>query len=223
MLDVACRLVNAVNAHFERKDSWIPIEVSATFHLGRTPHARVQDETIELLRRLAAAYTTPFWCDKTPTPQMIASVPIVAKAWPKSRFIFMKRRGLENVRSRLRKFSQSTFFGHCWQWALIMSEWRSVRETVPDRFIEIDQRSLLLDAGSTAARVGRLLDLDAAEIQAFRAVLGRVRPEATGPPEAIVSDLSELGWSSEQIEIFQRVCGTEMDAYGYTYDAQYCC
>jgi hypothetical protein len=221
VLDVACRLVNAISAHFEVKDAWTPSEFTAMFHLGRMPHARFRAETIELLRRLAAPYTTPFWCDKTPTPQMIASVPIISQAWPNGRFIFMKRRGLENLRSRLRKFPQANFLGQCREWALIMSEWRSVRGTIPNRFIEIDQRSLLFDAGSTAARVGQFLDLNAAEIEAFRGVLGRVRPEATGRPEDIVSDPSELGWSAEQIEIFQRVCGAEMDAYGYTYDEEY--
>jgi hypothetical protein len=223
VLDVAVRLFNAVGEHFERKDAWIPTELTAIFHLGRMPHARFRAEIIELLRRLAAGYNTPFWFDKTPTLLMIAAVPIVAQAWPKSRFIFMKRRGLENMRSRLRKFPHALFLRHCQEWALMMSEWRSVRETVPDRFIEIDQRSLVLDTGATAARVGQFLALNATQIEAFRAVLGRVRPEATGAPEHIVSDPSELGWSGEQMETFQRVCGAEMDAYGYTYDSQYSC
>jgi hypothetical protein len=222
VLDVANRLVNAVNAHFEKKDAWILPGTSAAYHLGRLTHARLRAETIALLRRLTASYTTPFWFDKTPTYQMIASVPIIAQAWPESRFIFMKRRGLENVRSRLRKFSQNNFSGHCRDWALIMSGWRSVRETVPDRFIEIDQRSMLDDPGLAANRVGRLLDLEPAETEAFAAVLRRERPEASSSPADIVHDISELGWSAEQVEMFRSICGAEMDAYGYTYDAQYC-
>jgi hypothetical protein len=221
VLDVACRLGNAVDTHFARKDASISLQTSAAYHLAYVTRARFRALIIEMLRRLAANYTTPFWFDKTPTYPMVASVPIIGQAWSQARFIFMKRRGLENICSRIRKFA-GDFPGDCRDWALIMSGWRAVRETVADRFIEIDQRSMLLDAGSTAARVGRLLDLNPAEIEAFADILRRERPEATGPSEGIVTDLSELGWSAEQIEIFQRVCGAEMEAYGYTYDAQYC-
>jgi hypothetical protein len=222
VLDVAIRLVNAVNAHFEKKEQWISPKEIAAYHLGQMGHARFQAETIELLRRLAAGYTTPFWFDKTPTYEMTASVPIIAQAWPNGRFIFMKRRGLENICSRMRKFPGRKFSGQCRNWAEIMSAWRTVRETVPDRFLEIDQRTMLDDPGSTAARVGRLLDLEPAEVEAFAAVLRRERPEATVSSASIVGDVSDLGWSAEQIEMFRRVCGAEMDAYGYTYDAQYC-
>jgi hypothetical protein len=222
VLDVAIRLLNAVNAHFERKDRWIPPKTRAAYHLGQMAHSRFQTETINLVRRLAGGYTTPFWFDKTPTYEMIASVPIIAQAWPNSRFIFMKRRGLENMRSRISKFSPINFSGSCRDWALIMSGWRTVRESVPNRFVELDQRAVLDDAGSTAARVGLLLDLEPAEVESFAAVLSRERPEMTDPSASIVADLSELGWSTEQIETFRSVCGAEMDAYGYTYDAQYC-
>ena len=222
VLDVAIRLVHAVNAHFEKKTRWISPKEIAAYHLGQMGYARFQAETIDLLRRLAAGYTTPFWFDKTPTYQMIASVPIIAQAWPKGRFIFMKRRGLENICSRMRKSPARNFSGRCRNWAEIMSGWRTVRESVPDRFLEIEQRTMLDDAGSTAARVGRLLDLEPAEVEAFAAALRRERPEVTDPSASIVADLSELGWSAEQIEMFRGICGAEMDAYGYTYDGQYC-
>lgn len=222
VLDVAIRLMLAVNAHFEKKETWIAPREKCAYHLGHRDHAEVQGEIIAVLRRLAGGFTTPFWFDKTPTYAMIASVPIIAQAWPNSRFIFMKRRGLENIRSRIRKFSAANFRGDCTDWALIMSGWRTVRDMVPDRFIEIEQRTMLNDAAATAARVGRLLDLESAEVEAFGSSLGRERPEMTDPSANTVSDLKELGWSDEQIEIFRTVCGAEMDAYGYTYDAQYC-
>jgi len=222
VFDAAIRLINAVNAHFDRKDAWIPAQVSAGYHLGRVAHARFRQETIELLRRLASGYTTPYWFDKTPTYQMVASVPIIAEAWPNARFIFMKRRGLENVKSRLLKFSQSNFGGHCRDWALIMSAWRTVREAVPDRFIEIDQRSMSADPGGAAVQVGGLLSLEPAEIEGFADALRRERPEATSSTGAIFSDVSELGWTTNEIEMFRSICGAEMEAYGYTYDGQYC-
>jgi hypothetical protein len=222
VFDVAIRLANAVNAHFEKKARWISPKVCRGYHLGHIAHARFQAEIIELLRRLAAGYTTPYWLDKTPTYEMIASVPLLAQAWPGGRFIFMKRRGLENLRSRLRKFPGINFSGNCRDWAQVMSGWRTVREGVPDRFVEIDQRTMLLDPDSTAERVGRLLDLEPAEVEAFADVLRRERPETTDPSGSIVADPSELGWSAEQMEAFRSICGAEMGVYGYTYGAQYC-
>jgi len=223
VLDVAIRLVNAVNAHFEKKDPYIPPAVYAGYHLGQMTRNRLHAESIELLRRLTAGYKTPYFFDKTPTYQMVASVPILAQAWPGARFIFMKRRGLENMASRIRKFAEMDFAGSCRDWAIIMSGWRSVRSVVPNRFVELDQRTLADDPDAAATRVGALLDLEPAEVSAFANVLRHERPEVTDPSASIIADLSELHWSAHQIETFRGVCGAEMDAYGYTYDAKYCC
>ena len=222
VLDVAIRLVNAVDAHFEKKDPYISPETRSRYHLGQLAHPRFRAETIEMLRRLAAGYTTPFWFDKTPTYQMIASVPMLAQAWPHARFIFMKRRGLENMRSRARKFTRIDFPGSCRDWALIMSAWRTVRETVQGRCLELDQRTMQDDASSAAAGVGRLLDLEPSEVAAFAAALHSERPEVTDPSAKIIDNLSELGWTAEQTEFFRGICGAEMEAYGYTYNAEYC-
>jgi len=222
VLDIATRLVGAVNAHFEKKDAWIPRKDLISYHFGHVTHAGFQAEIFELLRRLAGNYTTPFWFDKTPTYQMVASVPIISQAWPNSRFIFTKRRGLENMRSRILKFAANNFRGSCQDWALIMSGWRTMRNSVPGRYVELDQRALLTDPGWAAARIGRLLDLNDAEIKGCADVLCHERPEATDPSGSIVTDVSELRWSAEQMETFRSICGAEMEAYGYTYDSQYC-
>ncbi len=221
VLDVAIRLINAIAAHFEKKDPWIPPEVSAGYHLGQIGPDRLYAETILLIQRLTAGYTTPYFFDKTPTYQMIASVPILADAWPQARFIFMKRRGIENISSRIRKFGNTDFAASCRDWALIMSSWRAMREIVPGRFLEIDQQVMSTDPAGTAAQVGRLLGLEPPEVAAFATILGQVRPEVTDPAGQIAADLSDLGWSAEQIERFRGICGNEMDAYGYTYDARY--
>jgi len=222
VLDVAIRLIDAVDGHFEKKDSWISPQASSIFQLGQVGHASLRVEMIEVLRRLASGYTTPYWFDKTPTHQMVASVPILAEAWPNARFIFMKRRGLENMCSWLRKFNRQDFSIGCQNWALAMSTWRMVRESVPHKFVELDQHSLLEDAEESAAGVGRLLRLNALEVEAFAAALRRARPEVTDPSARIFSDVSELGWPAERLNLFRDLCGAEMEAYGYTYDTEYC-
>jgi hypothetical protein len=220
VLDVANRLIIAINVHFQKKDT-LPSQARAAYQFGHITHARFQAETMELLRRLMAGYATPFWFDKTPTYQMVISVPLLAQAWPRSSFIFMKRRGLENICSRMRKFGTGNFREMCTDWAIIMSAWRVVRENIPGRFIELDQRIMLTEPDSVAGHVGRLLNLEPTEIEAFSGVLRRERPEMTDPSGSIVSNISQLGWSDEQMQVFRALCNDEMDAYGYTYDAQY--
>lgn len=44
------------------------------------------------------------WVDKTPDPRMIKCVPRLKRAWPNAKFIFVKRRGIENLESRIKKF-----------------------------------------------------------------------------------------------------------------------
>ncbi len=222
IFDLSIRLAHAVNAHFDKKDQWIPAKDCASYHLGQIGHAWVKAETLELIRRMAAGFTTPFWFDKTPTYEMVASVPVLAEAWPNARFIFMKRRGLENLRSRIRKFTVGNFAGKCRDWNIIMSSWRAVREMVQGKFVELDQRTLAESPDAAAASVGQLLNLDNSEIESFASVLRNERPEATGPLWNYVADVSELDWSAEQLETFRQTCGAEMDAYGYTYDGTYC-
>jgi hypothetical protein len=223
VLDVGIRLHHAMNGHFEKKDPWIDPSARAAFQIGRLSHARFHSEVIQVLRRLASGYTTPHWFDKTPTFEMVASAPILAHAWPNARFIFMKRRGLENVQSRIRKFARSNFAGSCRDWNLIMAGWRTVRQSLEGKFIEIDQHYMAEDPDLAAEGVGSLLHLEASEIETFASVLRRVRPESTGPADNIVSELAELNWPPENIESFREICGAEMAAYGYTYDSRYCC
>lgn len=220
-LDIATRLISAVNAHFERKDAYIPARDMASYHMGRIEHSFFEQEIITMLKRLTERYTTPFWYDKTPTYQMIASVPILAHIWPHAKFIFMKRRGLENMRSRIRKFSQMNFYGSCQDWALIMAGWRTIHQTIAGRFIELDQRSLSIAPESTAEALGGLLALDPSEVESVANVLRHERPESTGSSESLITDIAELNWTEKQIETFREICGPQMEAYGYTYDGNY--
>jgi hypothetical protein len=94
---------------------------------------------------------------------------------------------------------------------------------VPGKYLELDQYDLAKDPETAATRVGMLLDLEPTEVKAFAEIIRSQRPEATGSPESIFGDLSELNWSIEQIETFREICGLEMAEYGYSYDARYYC
>ena len=220
-LDVAFRLASVIEAHFGTKNLAFPPAIAADFHLGRYSDRRFDAVAPRVLRGLAAGYTTPFWVDKTPSLRMVRSVPILAQTWPNGRFIFMKRRGLENVMSSLRKYPTAKFDGSCRRWASIMGEWRTVRASVSGKFLEIDQRTLLDEPDTAAERAGALLDLGDAEVEALAAQLRALRPEVTDPTARVLDDVSQTGWSPEQIALFRGICGPEMEAYGYTYDSRY--
>jgi hypothetical protein len=220
VLDLGARLVAAIDAHLSEKHDFLPDAAIADFHLGRYRRDRFEASVRALLRQLAAGYTTAFWVDKTPSIEMVRSVPLLAQTWPGARFIFMMRRGIENVMSRLRKFETTSFGWSCQRWALIMEEWRRIRPAIPGRFIELDQRSLLDDPQQAARQVGTLLQLDDGEIAGLADGLFKMRIEVTDPAEPI-ADFAETGWSDEMIGTFRRICGPEMEAYGYSYDKSY--
>jgi hypothetical protein len=221
VLDLAIRLMGAVHTHFDFRERWIPPAISAHFQVGRFNRFYFTQEIIALLRRTAAGYTTPYWYDKTPTYQMVASVPYLAEAFPEGRFLFMKRRGLETLSSRMRRFPNSVFEAICRDWRLIMAGWRAVRGTVEGRCLEIDQLDMKREPAVTARATGSLLGCDAAETAALAATIRDASPEVTDPSSTVIGDLSSLGWTEEQIEHFRTTCGPEMEAYGYTYDARY--
>jgi hypothetical protein len=221
VLDLAAGLAAAVEAHFHEKHAFLPDAAIADFHLGRYRRDRFDVALRALLRQLARGFTTAFWADKTPSIEMVRSVPLLAQTWPGARVIFMMRRGLENVMSQQRKFPGASFEESCLRWANLMAEWRRVRLLIPGKFIEVEQRSLLDDPRGTAQQVGALLQLDDGEIAGLADGLARLRIEVTDPAARVIADFADTGWSDEMIAIFRRICGPEMEAYGYSYDGWY--
>jgi len=55
------------------------------------------------IRKLAnQPFSSAHWVDKTPNLDIVRSADILYRIWPEAKFIYMKRRGIENVMSRLR-------------------------------------------------------------------------------------------------------------------------
>ena len=163
------------------------------------------------------------WVDKTCNAQAILALPDLVYLWPDCRVIFAKRRGIENVVSRLKKFPERDFAYHCRDWALNMSSWRNMRERLePWRCREIDQRDLIVAPSTVAAEIGTLLSLDSAAQARMEHIFLTLRPQQTAPGTAErVSSLQDVGWTDSEVEEFLRTCGQEMDCYGYTLDQTY--
>ena len=170
-----------------------------------------------------AQQSNVLWFDKSGNPEMIEAIPILRSLWPRAVFIFAKRRGIENVLSRMQKFPNHAFDYHCADWARNLTAWRQMRETTPDlAALEIDQRDIVLRPIETAQAIIAHLELDRAVADGVAAVFRNERPQETerGSAERVVS-LERTGWTEIQMDKFARLCGGEMDNYGYTMDEMY--
>ena len=212
----------------------IEFQVDRFFGAQGSTHPKVltthvdRDELVMALSRVLATTAeskqerSP-WFDKTGSMQMVESMPILHSIWPNARFIFAKRRGLENVVSRVIKFPRHSFEYHCAGWAGTMEAWRNVRNKHPGLpGLEVDQRDISDAPEATANLIGDFLALSPAARLKVVETMTRDRPQETQPgTSARVLTLQETGWSDEQIAIFERECGPQMRAYGYTTDATY--
>jgi hypothetical protein len=157
------------------------------------------------------------WLDKTPGGKsMVRACPVLREIFPRARFIFCKRRGVENILSRQRKFPDVAFVNHCRNWAETMMEWHAVRESLGASYVEVDQRDMALDPAGVALRLGGFLELSETELEAVRAALSAVRLEQTRPAQdSSYIDIEDTGWTAEEQGIFVEMCGDAMRAYDY--------
>jgi hypothetical protein len=170
-----------------------------------------------------AQYGNRPWVDKTGNPEMIAAIPIMLHAWPTSHFIFAKRRAIENVYSRLRKFPKLNFDYHCADWARNMAAWRQIKAEIPDlRAIEIDQREISAGPAEAAGRLAAFLALGDDAARRMTVIFETNRPQQTqsGSAERLLR-LETTGWTDEQVRVFHKYCDIEMEAFGYSLDESY--
>lgn len=185
----------------------------------------------DLKRRIFEAFRTTVndlhpnepWFDKTHHPPMIASIPIIRELWPGSVFVFAKRRGIENVISRLKKFPDESFEDACSSWAKSMAQWRTIREQLPPGcFFEVEQRDMIKQPERTARSLCAFLQVDEGAFPAAYIAMSTQRPEESAQGSAAKTfSLAETGWTVEQTETFLKHCETEMKEFGYTMDERY--
>jgi hypothetical protein len=184
--------------------------------------AELKEQFFGIIRQKTDALNTDGpWFDKTGNPEMIRALPIIKRLWPESVVIFAKRRGIENVMSRLRKFPAHDFQYHCKDWAANMHAWRQTRDSIsPDSFVEIDQYDMIQNPSRVALQLGALLGVS--DIDPLIDTMRSSRPQQTEANSAErVLSIDGLNWSQQQLLSFGRFCGTEMEAYGYAYDEKY--
>jgi hypothetical protein len=220
LLDLVGSMLQAVDRHYdERSDEWRYRENTM---IAAAPKAFLEDGVRHIFVELARAlFPKGWWLDKTPRPAMIRVAPMLREIWPEARFIYMKRRAIENIMSRMTKFPTLDFDNHCRDWTEAMQSWTQVRASLAGAAVEIDQLFLATQPDRVAEALSRLLILQQGEVASLSQALRLDRPERTAERFGAAASLAELPWLPEQRNSFWRICGQMMDAYGYSDDAEY--
>jgi len=160
------------------------------------------------------------WVDKTPGPEMIEAAPFLQSLWPQAKFIFCHRRGIENVKSQLRRFNEEPgvnlgFEEACKIWARSMELWADVRNSLEKAYIELDQAEMANNPADVARKIAGLLGLSSGAASAVLRAITESMPERTASTFAPES-LDETGWTDEQKAFFVSACGATMQKFGYT-------
>jgi Sulfotransferase family len=216
-------LLHGVNKLIDKHYGWFPSDDKDVL-LSNTDKHEVKSKLFETLGTIVESLNPHEpWFDKTGNPEMMLAIPILRQLWPGAVFVFTKRRGIENVLSRVVKFPEYPFEYHCANWAQNMSSWRVIREEIaPECFLEVEQRRMVRHPDDVARELCTFLGVSETIWPAVAKTMATHRPQETTKGSASrTSSLPATGWTQGQIATFLKHCETEMNAYGYTLDEQY--
>lgn len=212
------RLVDCVDGY----DSYMQRSFGDLFNVTLYSKLREQKLKEQLFDLFKAFHSDEFnrqpWSDKTPDREMITCVPMLKELFPGAFFIFMKRRGIDNVLSAQRKFEISVNTASDW-WAQAMQAWSEVREQVADCCCEIDSFDMRSDCKNAMQPLVEKLDLSHETHVKIVEFLGGHDLETTRRDCSQVS-LNDTGWTEREKGYFVRVCGQAMSDYGYHLDLE---
>lgn len=218
-LPVINYVVTAIDKYYESKSSSLEVKRRAISHIKR-------EELINEIQNLFyniynSLYESNIWLDKTPGIEMIRAVPIIAKTWPNAKFIFAKRRGIENINSRIRKFPDKPFESHCKIWSACMKSWLEVKHSVADSSIEIEQRDIEYKPKIISKRICDFLNIGEESVELIHNSFTSERPESTSVSTLNNTELNNTGWTAEQIKIYKYYCSDISKKFGYSETADY--
>ncbi|MBT42252.1 MAG: hypothetical protein CMF12_06970 [Idiomarina sp.] len=189
--------------------------------------ADIQMNTVLMIRGIHEQfYGKDLVLDKTPGGPNINALWLMLKAYPEAKIIYCQRRGLENVISRLKKFPDVSFEGHCKQWRQSLRLWNAAKQSVSvamkhqDWFYRVEQLLVARAPEETTNTIGNWLALTSAQQKRMSAYLKQQSPQQSSDFKAAV-DLDKLDWTAEQKSVFLKICGPEMKNQGYSLDEHY--
>jgi len=216
LMPLAHELLSMIDEHYRRAGSD-----------RRTALGRVSSDAFQKLVRRAFVklatelFPMPRWLDKTPTVEMVRASALMQELWPNARFIFMKRRVIENLLSRQRKFPDGSTESHYSDWAAVMTAWLAVRDKLGGAALEIDHRQLVVDPGEVATLIAAFLELEKPAAARFTDYLSQSRPEQTDGNFGATYSIGHLGLDEPEVRRMMEVCDPVMRAFGYGYGDNY--
>jgi len=190
--------------------------------VANVPRKYFDDAVDHMFCELAKLYfQQTYWVEKTPNSDSINIAPRFRQIWPRAKFIFMKRRGLENIRSRQAKFPGIDFASYCTEWASAMTAWRLVRDQLTGCAIEVDQLYVAQQPKDAAEKLGQFLELDQLEIGRLGQFFCSERPQRTAADIACVIEPAAMGWDATMWSTFKEICAESMNAFGYGLGSEY--
>lgn len=200
----------------------------SSISLSSFPHSYAQAQLLNLVR---TAYHSTFshglFIDKTPGKLMLAMLPIALIAFPNAKVIFCKRRGIENVLSRVKKFKGMTFEQHLNGWVACFDEWKKTKEEMSLKLasnswqIEIDQYDILMQPNEVAATICQLLKLDDKCAKHISSILKMETPEQSSTNIKEIVNFDNVEWDESQKSLFIEVCSCMMERQGYSFNETY--
>lgn len=213
-------ILNGIDRFFESRHQVIDDKRHMIANINKTEFEEII--IINIRNAAESLHKEKIWVDKSPDPRMIKCVPHLIRAWPNAKFIFAKRRGIENLASRIKKFPHVSFDRHCLIWKDCMESWLEVKDFAKDCSIEIEQREISLNPQDVSAKLGAFLSLEQNKIDRITKIFSTQRPQNTGGKEQeLAISLSETGWTNSEIESFRNHCSDINRKYGYSESASY--
>lgn len=173
-------------------------------------------------------YTGPVLIDKTPGVPMLNTLSLLFLVYPNAKVVYCKRRGIENVASRMRKFADVPFEGHCNQWKQAFTIWRRNKRHLNNEllkhkgwFIEVEQFTLLKDAAPLIKQLADFLALPESAYVKMLNYQASETPQKTSDEGGVPKSLVDMNWTNEQKQRFEEICGTEMERAGYSLTEHY--
>ena len=213
-------LIQEIKSYYSKRDFLMD---KKGFMISHTNSNDIEEGILDTFRNICNSfYKQEIWIDKTPDMGMIKSTPYLFHIWPESSFIFAKRRGIECINSRLKKFPHVPFKTHCQIWKTCMESWLLVRKDLDNNYIEIEQREISLNSKFTAQKIAKFLNLNQEQTKKINNIFSSKRPEFLGGQEKIkVTNIEEIGWSKQYITIFRDICGSINEKMGYSETSSY--
>lgn len=166
------------------------------------------------------------WVDKSPDSYlfapMIRSAPRLLEMFPRAKFVMCIRRGIENVMSRMSKFSHVPFGYQCRSWAHTLEEWYKVKPLLgEERCLEIYQRDIAIDPQKVADDMQAFLGLSDAQNDGMMEVFtGRRYEQTRVAQEHREVPLDETPWAEGYRAAFVKWCHPMMKEAGFTLEGE---